>query len=113
MSSLSIESWVKPNSTAKSVPGGIIEFYISGDDKINMERAQEHLRNSADKEVLVEVNYATLKLIPPPSCGELIDCKLRVYLREEDQRGQFHLVGKRERDGALIYTNSMMIDMLA
>lgn len=112
MSSLAIESWVKSSDTAKSVPGGIVEFYISGDDKIRMERAQEHLQRSAEKEVLLDVDPATIDLVLPQGCGELRDCQLRVYLRSEDLRGQFHLVGHRASDGALIYTNAMMIDML-
>ena len=112
MSSLSIEAWVKPNPTAKSVPAGVIEFYISGDDKVRMEQAQEFLQTSTEKEVFLDVDYSTLALVPPQGFGEMTDCQLRVYLRAEDQRGQFHLVGRRAQDGALIYTNAMMIDML-
>lgn len=42
----------------------------------------------------------------------LIDCKLRGYLRPNDQRGQFHLVGQRQSDGSVIYTNAVLITQL-
>ena len=112
MSSFEIESWCKTKPTEKSVPMGLIHFYIGGDDRVHLERAEERLQNTGESETLVDVDLGTLELVTPPECGPLSDCHLRVYLREDDRRGQFHLVGHRASDGSLIYTNAMLIDAL-
>ncbi|MNF17463.1 hypothetical protein D3C80_2209880 [compost metagenome] len=54
----------------------------------------------------------TMELVTPDECGPLSDCQLRVYLSRDDQRGHFHLVGHRQSDGSLIFTNAVMIDQL-
>ncbi|WP_349572437.1 hypothetical protein [Azotobacter salinestris] len=112
MSSFEIESWCKASPTEKSVPQGLIHFYISGDDRVRLEQAEERLQSSGESEALVDVDRRTLELVTPPGCGPLSDCHLRVYLRPEDQRGQFHLVGHRASDGSLIYSNALLIDSL-
>lgn len=112
MSSFEIESWCKTNPAEKSEPMGLIHFYIGGNDRLKLEQAEERLQNSGEAEVLVEVDRGTLELVTPPECGPLSDCHLRVYLRQEDRRGQFHLVGHRASDGSLVYTNALMIDAL-
>lgn len=113
MSAFDIESWCKKSPTEKSEPMGQMHFYISDDDHINLEQAEERLQKSGEKEARVDVDPRTFDLKPPPECGALSDYYLRVYLRPDDQRGQFHIVGHRSSDGALVYTNAMMIDMLA
>ncbi|ACO78048.1 hypothetical protein AvCA_18360 [Azotobacter vinelandii CA] len=112
MSSFEIESWRKTRPTEKSVPMGLIHFYIGGDDRQHLEQAEERLQSTGESEALVEVDLNTLELVTPPECGPLSDCHLRVYLRPEDRRGQFHLVGHRASDGSLIYTNALLIDSL-
>ena len=112
MSSFDIESWCKTKPTEKSVPLGQIHFYIGGDDHLHLEQAEERLQNSGAAEELVDVDLNTLELRTPPECGPLSDCHLRVYLRPEDQRGQFHLVGHRASDGSLVYSNAVLIDSL-
>lgn len=112
MSSFSIEGWCKPSGAAQSTPIEHIAFYLNGDDHLHLEQAQEHLQQGHAKEVMVEVDLDTLDLHLPMGYGPLADCKLRVYLREDDQRGQFHLVGHRLNDGSLIYSNAVLIDQL-
>ncbi|MDV7211557.1 hypothetical protein [Azotobacter beijerinckii] len=112
MSSFEIESWCKTKPTEKSVPMGLIHFYIGGDDRLHLEQAEERLQNSGESEALVNVDPSTLELVTPPECGPLADCHLRVYLRPEDRRGQFHLIGHRASDGSLIYSNALLIDSL-
>lgn len=112
MSSFEIESWCKPSPAEKSVPMGLIHFYIGGDQRVKLEQAEERLQRSGAAEELLDVDLATLELVTPPECGPLSDCQLRVYLRKEDQRGQFHLVGHRASDGSLIYSNAVLIDAL-
>lgn len=113
MSSFEIESWCKPDPAQKSVPMGLIHFYVGGNDRLKLEEAEERLQNDASlSEVMVDVDLSTLQLVTPAECGELADCQLRVYLRKDDGRGQFHLVGHRASDGSLVYTNALMIDAL-
>lgn len=112
MSAFDIESWCKKSPTEKSVPVGTLRFYISDADHLNLEQAEERLQETGEQEAWVDVNPRTFNLQAPPACGPLADYRLRVYLRAEDQRGQFHLVGHRFSDGALVYSNAMMIDML-
>ena len=112
MSSFEIESWCKPSPAEKSVPMGLIHFYVGGNDRVHLEQAEERLQKTGEAEVLVEVDQSTLELVTPPECGPLSDCHLRVYLRPEDKRGQFHLIGHRASDGSLIYSNSLLIDAL-
>lgn len=112
MSSFSIEGWCKSPGAKHSIPIEHIEFYLNGDDHLHLEQAEEHLQQSHEKEIMVAVNLATLDLHMPVGYGPLADCKLRVYLRKDDQRGQFHLVGHRFNDGSLIYSNAVLIDQL-
>lgn len=112
MRSLSIEGWCKTDSTQKSTPLEQIHFYLSGEDHQRLEQAEMHLQKTHEPEIMVDVDMAILDLKLPADCGPLSDCKLRVYLRPDDQRGQFHLVGHRASDGSLIYTNAVLIDQL-
>lgn len=112
MSSLSIEGWCKTDSTQKSTPVEQIHFYLNGNDHLRLEQAEEHLQKTHESDVMVDVDMATLELRLPEDYGPLSDCKLRVYLRPDDLRGQFHLVGHRASDGSLIYTNAVLIAQL-
>jgi hypothetical protein len=124
MNSLSIEGWCKRSDDEKSTPVGFIQFYVSEPTHLLLEKAEEHLNKakeaheaeeslrSDETEVMVDADMATLDLVLPEGCGPLSDCQFRVYLGGEDQRGQFHLVGHRESDGSLIYSNAVMIDQL-
>ncbi|HLV17312.1 MAG TPA: hypothetical protein VKY70_07580 [Pseudomonas sp.] len=113
MSAFDIESWCKRGPDVKSEPMGQMHFYISETDHVNLEQAEERLQRTGEKEARVDVDPATFDLKTPPECGALSEYHLRVYLRPEDERGQFHLVGRRLSDGATVYTNAIMIDMLA
>lgn len=112
MSSFSIQGWCKTADTKHSTPVEPIDFYLNGDDHLRLEQAEEHLQRTQESEMMVDVDMTTLALRLPADCGPLSDCRLRVYLRPDDQRGQFHLVGHRASDGCLIYTNAVLIDQL-
>ncbi|MNJ76923.1 hypothetical protein D3C77_743100 [compost metagenome] len=62
--------------------------------------------------MMIAADMEHMELITPSECGSLSDLQFRVYLSRDDERGQFHLVGHRESDGSLVYTNSVMIDQL-
>ncbi|CAD5108614.1 hypothetical protein [Zestomonas carbonaria] len=112
MNTLTIEGWRKGSGDTRSTPIGQFHFHVNGVDHVRLEEAEEHLQNSEDSEVLIDVDAAELELVTPAECGPLSDCQLRVYLSSGDRRGQFHLVGHRESDGSLIYTNAVMVDQL-
>lgn len=113
MSSFEIESWCKSDPQGKSLSMGLIHFYIGGENRLKLEEAEERLQNDERlTELRVEVDQGSLELVTPPECGPLADCYLRVYLRPDDRRGQFHLIGHRASDGILIYSNAVLIDGL-
>ena len=112
MSSFSIEGWHKANGAKKSTPLAPIDFYLNGLDHLHLEQAEEYLQKNHKSETMVDVDMNTLELSLPPECGLVRDCQLRVYLRGDDQRGQFHLVGYLQSDGSLVYSNAVLIDQL-
>jgi hypothetical protein len=108
MSALTIEGWCKPSRDKKSTPVGEIHFYVDVPLRKRLEDAEERLKATDEREVMVDVDMATLDLKVPEGYGPLSDCQMRVYLHLE--RGQYHLVGHRASDGSLIYTNAVLID---
>ncbi|MDD2046172.1 hypothetical protein [Pseudomonas putida] len=112
MSTLTIEGWCKRNGEQKSTPVGDIHFDILGANHTRLEQAEERLQNSHEPEAMVDVDMPSLNLVIPEGYGPLADCQLRVYL-DQDQRGQFHLVGHRASDGSLIYSNAVLIAQLS
>ncbi|WP_223521353.1 hypothetical protein [Pseudomonas sp. GL-B-19] len=108
MSALTIDGWCKTSRDQKSTPVGEIHFYVDVPLRQRLEQAEERLQKSHEREVMVDVDMATLDLIVPEGYGPLSDCQMRVYLHLE--RGQYHLVGHRASDGSLIYTNAVLID---
>jgi hypothetical protein len=92
---------------------GDVHFHVDAESRRRLEAAEETLAEKHEKEMMVPATRETLELVTPSECGELSDCAFRVYLKNDtEHRGQFHLVGHRAEDGALIYSNSVMIDQL-
>ena len=111
MSTLTIEGWYKPDPDAKSMPIEDIHFYLSGTDRRHLEDAEEELQRTHEREAWVDVDMSSLELDLPEGYGPLSDCRMRVYL-DQEERGHFHLVGHRASDGSLIYSNAVLIDQL-
>ncbi|MGE7957144.1 hypothetical protein ACQKQA_11200 [Pseudomonas sp. NPDC089530] len=112
MNTLTIKGWCKTSDALRSSPIGEIHFHVSNADHLRLEQAEERLQQTQEPEMMIDVDMSTMELITPEECGPLSDCQLRVYLSKSDQRGQFHLVGHRQSDGSLVYTNAVMIDQL-
>lgn len=112
MSSFSIEGWCKTSSEQAPIPVEDISFYLNGIDHLHLEQAEEYLQRTHESDVMVDVDMTTLNLSMPAEYSPLSDCKLRVYLNADTQRGHFHLVGHRASDGSLIYSNAVLIDQL-
>lgn len=112
MNTLNIEGWRKAAGEEKSTPIGPLQFYVSEDEHLRLEQAEEQLRSSDVGELMIAVDMQTLHLQIAEDCAPLTDCKWRVYRGGEDWRGQFHLLGYSRRDGSLVYSNAVMIDQL-
>ncbi|MBY4677754.1 hypothetical protein [Marinobacterium arenosum] len=115
MNTFSIESWCKPVGADKSEPMGIIHFHVSDEAHLAMERAEEQLVNSANqRETDISADMETLELELPEECDALSDPQFHVYVTKKsgEARGQFFLMGHRAKDGALVYSNSVMVDQL-
>lgn len=113
MNTFTIEGWCKTGDDSKPQALGDIHFHVSVADHVRLEAAEERLNKTLETEVMVDVDMSLMSLEMPPECGPLSDCQFRVYLSTSgDQRGQFHLVGHRESDGSLVYSNAVMIDQL-
>lgn len=112
MNKLTIEGWCKMSDTAQPTPMRPFSFYVNEQNHLKLEEAEERLQNSDLTETFVDIDSASLELETPTECGELSDCRFRVYLDSTFHRGQFHLVGHRASDGSHIYTNAVMIDQL-
>lgn len=112
MSAMTLEGWCKSSADQKATPVEDIHFFLSNDDHLRLEQAEEYLQNSEARDVMVDADLDSLDLKMPEGYGPLADCQFRVYLSHSDRRGHFHLVGHRESDGSLIYTNAVLIDQL-
>ena len=112
MTTLTIESWYKPEGAKKSSSIGNIQFHVSEDDHLRIENAEETLLDSSQKEIFLDTNLSTLEAVIPEDIGPLSDCQFRVYINDQDHRGHFHLVGHLAKDGGLIYSNGIMVESL-
>ena len=112
MNTLTIEGWCKTADDAKSSSIGTLHFRVDEAYHREMAEAEEALQGGSGGDHWIDVDAKTLELQTPESCGELADCRFRVYLGREDGRGNFHLVARRVNDQALVYSNAVMIDQL-
>jgi len=106
---LSLEAWQKPRQSEESEELGKLRLVIGDREFSSLEKIERDLKESEEREAFMKVSPATLSIQPPKDCGPLSDCKIRVYLREEDDTGHFHLVGRRAENGAPVYTNAVML----
>ncbi|MDH4560225.1 hypothetical protein [Pseudomonas sp. BN411] len=58
MSTLTIEGWCKTSTEQRSTPVEDIQFYLTGNDHLRLEQAEEHLQKSHLSEVMVDVDMA-------------------------------------------------------
>ena len=112
MNTMTLDCWRRAEGAESSAPVGKISFRVSETAHLQLEQAEEDLRDTPKQDYMLSMDLADMELEPPVDCGPLSDCQLRVYLRNDDLRGQFHLVGHSARDGSLIYSNAVMVDQL-
>ncbi len=111
MNTMTLDSWCKPVGADRSFPIGMIRFRVNDDYHLALEQEEERLEKEGRDETMLSVDAREMEMDLPSECGELSDCSMRLYLGD-DHRGQFHLVAHRASDGALIYTNAVMVDQL-
>ena len=107
-----LEGWCKAEDDADPTPIESLHFRISEETHLRLEEAEQQLSDSDQEEIFVDVDLDELELQTSDDCGPLSDIRLRVYLSAADGRGNFHLAGHRASDGALVYSNAMMIETL-
>ena len=112
MNTLTIKSWCKPRGAERSIPMGDLHFHVNNADHLLLEEAEERLQKTHEPEMMIDADMEHMELVTPSECGSLSDLQFRVFLSKDDDRGLFHLVGHRESDGSLVYTNTVMIDQL-
>ncbi len=110
---LALETWHKSHRAQQSEDVGITRLDIGETQYRNLEKIELELKESQRKEAFVEVDGSEIDLQTPRQCGPLAECRIRVYLREDDESGHFHLVGRRARDDGLVYTNSVLVRAVA
>jgi hypothetical protein len=109
---LTLEGWRKAPGADTAQPLGRMSFQVSGRCHEALEAAGEELQRTGDPEAFIDVSPDELALEMPLECGPLVDCQFRVYLSEDDNRIQFHLVGHSARDNSLVYTNPTLVVLL-
>ena len=112
MSALNLEGHCKPSGAKQSMPIGMIHRNVPEETHLRLEEAELKLQDSHEPELLIDIDMDALDLETSKECGGLSDCQLRVYLNPRDNRGHFHLVGHRAKDGSLIYSNAVLVDQL-
>ena len=112
MNTLSIDGWRKPDANAKSIPIGELHFRVHEKYHLMMEKAEQELAETHQPEAFIDVDKDTMELETPNDCGDLVNCRFRVYLDDFDHRGHFHLVAERAGDHSLVYSNAVMVDQL-
>lgn len=112
MNTLTIEGWRKPHHSTKSTPVGILRFRVHEQYHLLMEQAEHEMVQSHEPERFIDIDMDSLELETSKECGNLINCRFRVYLNPEDHRGHFHLVAESAQDHSLIYSNAVMVDQL-
>jgi hypothetical protein len=62
---------------------------------------------------MLDLDRDAFALDTPEACGELGECKVRLYLDDASGAGHFHVVGREARDNSLIYTEPAMVRLVA
>lgn len=108
---LDVEGWRKKNVNDPPEPVQKISFLVSESLNLQIEALGEELRNTDKTELFLDVEPEALELRTSPECGQLCDCRIRVYLDNENH-GHFHLVAHGASDQSLVYSNAVMVAIL-
>ncbi|MFC6672875.1 hypothetical protein [Marinobacterium aestuariivivens] len=112
MNTFNIESWCKPKGASKSEPMGLMTFSVSDEALLKLEAAEDQMTQDDRKhEMDIPVDIDSLELKLPPECDAVSDTAFHVYRHPHEDRSHFFLTGHRASDGALVYTNAVLVDL--
>ena len=111
---LTLETWNRADGSEHLEEVGHTAIRMDDDKFQQIARTEQTLRQrDSSHEAFIDAEASKVQIKPPPGIGGLVDCKLRVYLNEEDRSGHFHLIARREADNSMVYTKAVMIKMVA
>ncbi len=110
---LSVDTFLKSTPEAKSDVVGRTTITVDEEGFRQLEKLEESLKSSGSEELLAPVHEAAIQAEVPADLGEIRDQKVRIFLGEDGETGQFHLVAKRVDDEALVYTEPTIIRLIA
>ena len=56
MNTLSIDGWRKADNDSKSIPIGILHFYVSESEHLRLEQAEEQLQRSGVRDAMIDAD---------------------------------------------------------
>lgn len=56
MNTLSIDGWRKADNDSKSIPIGILQFYVSESEHLRLEQAEEQLQRSGVRDAMIDAD---------------------------------------------------------
>lgn len=110
---LALETYRKPALIGSSESVGYAKVMVGNGGYRELERLEERLRESEQDELMLDIDASDIELELPDDCGDMSDCKVRVYLDGETRAGLFHVVGRSSRDSSLVYTEPAMVRLIA
>jgi hypothetical protein len=111
MNTFELEGWQKHSKHDQSEPFGLISFHVGEQAHLKLERLEESLQEKGQHETYVDSMY-DISVDSTEDITDVDEWKVRLFLSRDDQRGMFHLVGHRSKDGSIVYSNSVMVDQL-
>ena len=110
---LSLETFLKTDPRDRSEEMGPTNLAVNEDAYMELLKHEEALKRSPSRELQIPISEASIDVDAPDHLGWLKDQKLRIFLDNESHDAHFHLVAKRARDEALVYTEPAMIKLIA
>ncbi len=110
---LTVETHLKPNQNQASRDVGLTKMLIEESVYHMLEEMEDELVESNQREMFKDIEPESIHLQMPDNFGELSDCQVRMYMPRGVDSGQFHLVGHRASDNSLVYTDAVMVRMVA
>ena len=108
---ITVETFLKQQPGDTSEPVGPTRLSLDESAYRDLLKLEERLLDSGSEELLVEAQSVDIEA--PSELGRLDAPRMRIFLDPSKEAAHFHLVAKRDTDGALVYTEPTMIRMIA
>ncbi|EED35640.1 hypothetical protein NOR51B_1587 [Luminiphilus syltensis NOR5-1B] len=110
---LTLETYRKTDPHNGSDALGTSSMMIADNLYRTLETLEKQLQQSGREDLHYEVDPAVIALRTPAECGDVENCKLRLFIDPATGNGQFHLVANERGGQTLYYTESAMVRMVA